>query len=247
MSAGDTPILAARGVTKRFGSVVALEDASVEFEAGTITCLVGDNGAGKSTLVGVLAGVHPPTEGEVRFRGEPVGFDSPREARARGIATVHQELALLPLMSIWRNFVLGSEPTSGSLGLLDAERARETARSAMGEVGIEIPDLDRPAQVLSGGERQSLAIARALHSGAEVLILDEPTASLGVRQTRTVLEAVERARDAGAAVVLVTHDPHQAHPVGDRFVVLMQGEVIADASGDEMSLERLRELMAGEE
>ena len=152
-------------------------------------------------------------------------------------------------MSIWRNFFLGSEPTTGwgPFRRLDAERCREVSREAVEEIGVEIRDPDQPAETLSGGERQSLAIARALHFGADVLILDEPTASLGVKQTRTVLDVIEQARDDGVAVVLVTHNPQHAHPVGDRFVVLRRGEVVADEDAEEMSLERLTGLMAGEE
>lgn len=247
MSRRDVP-LATEKVTKRFGRVLALSDASIEIESGTITCLLGDNGAGKSTLVGVLTGVYPPTEGHVLVHGEPVSFRSPRDARARGIATVYQDLSLLPLMSIWRNFFLGSEPTRGRgpLSALDVAHCRRTAAEAVEAIGVEVRDPDQPAETLSGGERQSLAIARALHFGADVLILDEPTASLGVRQTRTVLDATKHARDEGAAVVLVTHNPHHAHPVGDRFVVLRRGEVVADDPAGEMPLERLTDLMAGE-
>ncbi|MDX1647523.1 MAG: ATP-binding cassette domain-containing protein [Longimicrobiales bacterium] len=246
---GGEILLEAVDVGKRFGSVVALRDASMSVEAGTITCLLGDNGAGKSTLVGVLTGVHEPTSGQVRVRGQPVVFSSPREARARGIATVYQDLALLPLLSIWRNFFLGSEPTvgRGPLRRLDIRRCQDVARAAVEEIGVEVRDPDQPVEALSGGERQSLAIARALHFGADVLILDEPTASLGVKQTRTVIEAMERARSEGVGVVLVTHNPRHAHPVGDRFVVLLRGEVVADASADDMSLERLTGLMAGEQ
>lgn len=248
MSGGGPAALEARRISKRFGSVLALQEASVRIEAGAITCLLGDNGAGKSTLVGVLTGVYPPTEGQVVVGGAEVSFASPRDARARGIATVYQDLALLPLMSIWRNFFLGSEPTRGwgPFSTLDVEQCRRTAREAVEAIGVEVRDPDQPAQTLSGGERQSLAIARALHFGADVLILDEPTASLGVKQTRTVLEATERARDEGVAVVLVTHNPHHAHPVGDRFVVLRRGEVVADDPADDMPLDRLTGLMAGE-
>lgn len=248
MSRHGDVALATLNVSKRFGRVSALRDVSMEIESGTITCLLGDNGAGKSTLVGVLAGVHPPTEGQVLVHGEAVSLRSPRDARARGIATVYQDLSLLPLMSIWRNFFLGSEPTRGPgpLGALDVGFCRRTAAEAVEAIGVEVRDPDQPVETLSGGERQSLAIARALHFGADVLILDEPTASLGVRQTRTVLEATEHARHEGAAVVLVTHNPHHAHPVGDRFVVLRRGEVVADDPVEEMPLERLTELMAGE-
>ncbi|MBW3534311.1 MAG: ATP-binding cassette domain-containing protein [Gemmatimonadetes bacterium] len=241
------PLLEARGVSKRFGGVAALEDASFEVRAGAITCLLGDNGAGKSTLVALLSGVHAPTAGELLRDGQPVSFASPRDARRRGVETVYQDLALVPLMSVWRNFFLGSEPTVGwgPLRRLDASRCRELAREALERTGIRVGDPDRAVATLSGGERQSLAIARALHHGADVLILDEPTAALGVRQTRTVLRAMESAREQGAGVVFVTHNPRHAHPVGDRFVVLRRGRVVADATREAMPLERLTELMAG--
>jgi simple sugar transport system ATP-binding protein len=242
------PRLEARDVTMRFGGVVALEHASLAARAGEVTCLLGDNGAGKSTLIKVLAGVHPPTDGVCLLDGEAVRFRSPREALSRGIATVYQDLAMVPLMSVWRNFFLGSEPTSGRgpFRRIDVGRCRDETRAELAAMGIELRDPDQPVGSLSGGERQAVAIARALHFGARVLILDEPTAALGVRQSERVLEHVRTAADRGVAVVFVTHTPHHAHPVGDRFVVLRRGRVVADEPREALPVEQLEALMAGE-
>ena len=241
------PRLEARDVSMRFGGVVALEHASLSARAGEVTCLLGDNGAGKSTLIKVLAGVHPPTGGACLLDGETVRFRSPREALSRGIATVYQDLAMVPLMSVWRNFFLGSEPTSGRgpFRRIDADRCREETRAELAAMGIELRDPEQPVGSLSGGERQAVAIARALHFGARVLILDEPTAALGLRQSERVLEHVRTAADRGVAVVFVTHTPHYAHPVGDRFVVLRRGRVVADELREAMPVEQLAALMAG--
>ncbi len=226
---GSPPVLAARGVGKRFGSVVALDDVALEVRPGSVTCLLGDNGAGKSTLIKALSGVHLPTAGRIEVDGRPVVLDSPRAARRHGVATVHQDPAVIPLMSVWRNFFLGREPTRGRgpLRRLDVSTARTETRSALAEFGIRVDDVDRPLATLSGGERQSVAIARAAHTGARVLILDEPTAALGVKQSALVLDRIERARDAGLAVLLVSHNPHHAARVGDTFVVLRHGGVTA--------------------
>jgi len=242
------PRLEACDVTMRFGGVVALEHASLAARAGEVTCLLGDNGAGKSTLIKVLAGVHPPTDGVCLLDGEVVRFRSPREALSRGIATVYQDLAMVPLMSVWRNFFLGSEPTSGRgpFHRINVGRCRDETRAELAAMGIKLRDPDQPVGSLSGGERQAVAIARALHFGARVLILDEPTAALGVRQSERVLEHVRTAADRGVAVVFVTHTPHHAHPVGDRFVVLRRGRVVADEPREALPVEQLAALMAGE-
>jgi simple sugar transport system ATP-binding protein len=240
------PILRVENVSKRFGRVTALRDVSLEVAAGRVTCLLGDNGAGKSTLIGILAGVHRPTDGRYLLDGEPVTFSSPREALGRGIATVYQDLAMIPLMSVWRNFVLGAEPEVGR-GLLRRLNVAACVRAAGEEIarlGVEIRDLTQPVGTLSGGERQAVAIARAIHFGARVLILDEPTAALGVRQAAAVLEYVKRARERGVGVVVITHNPHHAMAVGDRFMVLRQGQVVADRARGEIQAEELGDLMA---
>ena len=244
------PLLRVERVSKRFGNITALEDVSMVVEAGKVTCLLGDNGAGKSTLVGILSGVHRPTSGRLLVDGREAVFGSPREALEAGIATVHQDLALIPLMSIWRNFFLGLEPTRGfgPFRRIDVKRCREIARENLAAMGIEVRDPDQPVGTLSGGERQAVAISRALYFGARVLILDEPTAALGVKQAGVVLRYIARARDRGVGVVFITHNPHHAYAVGDRFVVLKRGRVDAEYGREDVRVEELvRWLSGGEE
>jgi simple sugar transport system ATP-binding protein len=247
LAPGDSPVLAARGVARRFGRVTALEDASLDVRAGRVTCLLGDNGAGKSTLIKILAGVHRPSEGHVEVDGREVALDSPRAARRHGIATVYQDLAVIPLMSVWRNFFLGREPTvgRGPFRRLDAAACRRQTRAALESFAIAVDDVDRPLGTLSGGERQSVAIARAVHSGARALILDEPTAALGVRQARLVLDHIGRTRDAGVGILLVTHNPRHALDVGDDFVILRRGRVAVRATRGEVELADLAAAMSG--
>lgn len=238
-----------RSVSKYFGNVVALKDVSATFTPGEVTCILGDNGAGKSTLIKILAGVHVPDEGDYLVDGEPVLFENPRDALARGIATVYQDLAMIPLMSVWRNFFLGNEPVRGR-GLarrLDVETAKRTVREEMGKMGIDIRDPDQPVGTMSGGERQSLAIARAVYYGAKVLILDEPTAALGVKQAGIVLRHIVMAKKRGLTVLLISHNPNHAYPVGDHFIVLRRGRLEGDFRKEELPLERLMTLMAGGE
>ncbi len=243
------PLLEAVEVVKRYGRVTALDGVSLAAAPGEVVCLLGDNGAGKSTLVKILTGVEPPTAGRLRMDGAPVTFAFPREARERGVATVHQDLALVPLLSVWRNFVLGAEPTRGRgpFRRLDVRAGERLARERLAILGIDVGDVRRAAGTLSGGEGQAVAIARALHYGARVLIMDEPTAALGVRQAAVVLDQVARARARGVGVVLVTHNPHHAAPVGDRFVVLRRGRVVAATPRGEATPEELARLMAGED
>ena len=243
------PVLELRQATMRFGGVVALDDVSLSVSPGRVTCLLGENGAGKSTVIGILSGVQRPTRGEVLVDGRAVTLASPRQAHALGIATVYQTLALVPLMAVWRNFFLGEEPTRGRgpLRRLDVARCRRESRDALETMGIALRDVDRPVGALSGGERQAIAIARALHFGARVLILDEPTAALGVKQAEIVLEQVARARERGAAVLLVTHNPAHALRAGDDFVVLRRGRLAARLPAAEATIERLARLMGGDE
>jgi simple sugar transport system ATP-binding protein len=244
---GTPPLLELRDVGKDYGSVIALDGISTTVEAGEVTCVLGDNGAGKSTLIKILSGVHPADRGRVLLDGDPVTFGAPREALDAGIATVYQDLATIPLMAIWRNFFLGAEPTRGWGPFLrfDAARARETTRTALAAMGIDIRDPDQPVGTLSGGERQSVAVARAVHFGARVLILDEPTSALGVKQAGVVLRYVAQARDRGVGAVLITHNPHHAYPVGDRFLVLNRGRSLGNLAKGEVSREELTRLMAG--
>ena len=249
MSSNGGPLLEVKGISKYFGSVIALKDVSMFVRAGEVTCLLGDNGAGKSTLIKTLSGVYKADEGEYLFEGEPMDFRSPRDALERGIATVYQDLAMIPLLSIWRNFFLGSEPTKGwgPFRRYDVEYATATTRDELGKMGIDIRDPDQPVGTLSGGERQSVAIARAVHFGAKVLILDEPTASLGVKQAGVVLRYIVQAKQRGIGVIFISHNPHHAYPVGDHFVILRRGQVYGDFTRDELALEGLVQMMAGGE
>jgi simple sugar transport system ATP-binding protein len=242
-----TSLLELDGVGKHFGSVIALRDVSLQVDPGSVTCVLGDNGAGKSTLIKVLSGVYPATEGTVRVDGKPVHFSSPRDALGEGIATVYQDLATVPLMSVWRNFFLGSEPTRGygPLRRLDVKHARAVARAELLRMGIDIRDVDQPVGTLSGGERQAVAIARAVHFGAKVLILDEPTSALGVKQSGVVLRYVVQAKERGVAVVFITHNPHHAYLVGDHFLLLNRGRMTDNWTREEVTLDALVRAMAG--
>lgn len=247
MSDKATPLLEIKNVSKFFGSVIALQDVSAFVRAGEVTCLLGDNGAGKSTLIKVLAGVHKPTEGEYFFDGQQMDFNSPRDALDNGIATVYQDLAMIPLMAVWRNFFLGAEPTKGwgPFKRYDVDFAKEVSISELGKMGIDIRDPEQTVGTLSGGERQSVAIARAVYFGAKVLILDEPTAALGVKQAGVVLKYILQARNRGIGVIFITHNPHHAYPVADHFVILRRGTVYGDFTKEELPLEQLVQMMAG--
>jgi simple sugar transport system ATP-binding protein len=246
-SATRVPALEVRAISKYFGSVNALEDISMAVYPGEVTCVLGDNGAGKSTLIKILSGVHVPDQGEVLYEGEPVTFAGPRDARARGIATVFQDLATVPLMSVWRNFFLGNEPTKGRgpLQRMDIKGAQRIMREELAKMGIDLRDPSQTVGTLSGGERQAVAIARAVYFGAKVLILDEPTSALGVRQSGIVLKYVVQAREMGRAVIFITHNPHHAYPVGDRFVLLKRGRMLGSYAKAETSIEALTSMMAG--
>ncbi|MEU4246616.1 ATP-binding cassette domain-containing protein [Amycolatopsis sp. NPDC026612] len=240
-------LLEVRDIGKTYGSVIALRDVSTVVNAGEVTCVLGDNGAGKSTLIKILAGVHQHDRGEFLVDGEPVRFSSPREALDRGIATVYQDLAVVPLMSVWRNFFLGSEPTTGfgPFKMLDRKKGRETTKKALSDMGIDLRDVEQPVGTLSGGERQCVAIARAVYFGAKVLILDEPTAALGVKQAGVVLKYVAQARDRGLGVVLITHNPHHAYPVADRFLLLKRGAPLGAYEKKDIDINELTRQMAG--
>ncbi|MBB3115609.1 Galactose/methyl galactoside import ATP-binding protein MglA [Corynebacterium bovis DSM 20582 = CIP 54.80] len=238
------PVVELRSVSKSFGRYDALRDVSLSVPAGTVTCVLGDNGAGKSTLIRTLSGLHRPTSGEILVDGEPVRFRGPRDAIDAGIATVHQDLAVVGQMSVWRNFFLGQELT-GRTGTLRQREMRRVTAGALREMGIDLADVDVPVGSLSGGQRQVVAIARAVHFGARVVILDEPTAALGVKQSGMVLRFVAAARERGIGVVLITHNPHHAYLVGDRFLLLNMGRVVLDAAYGDVSLEQLTLEMAG--
>ncbi len=240
-------LLELENISKYYGNIIALRGVSTYVNAGEVTCVLGDNGAGKSSLIKILAGVHKQSEGTIRMNGEEVSFDSPRQALAAGIATVYQDLAMVPLMSVWRNFFLGAEPTKnlGPLKWIDKERAQSIAKSELAKMGIDIRDTEQPVGTLSGGERQSVAIARAGYFGAKVLILDEPTSALGVKQSGVVLRRVVEARNRGLAVILITHNPSHAYPVGNRFLILDRGHSMGSFAKEDIKLEELTQMMAG--
>jgi len=244
-----TPLIEARNVTKYFGPVVALKDISVRIMPGEVHCLLGDNGAGKSTLIKIFSGVFPPDGGELYVEGRPVRFQSPKEAMDRGIATVYQDLAMIPLMSIVRNFFLGREPTvgAGPFRRFDLKTAEAIARRALTEIGIEVRDVHQAVGTLSGGERQSVAIARAVHFGARVLILDEPTSALGVKEAAVVLRYIVEAKKRGVGVVFITHNVHHAWAVGDVFTVLNRGRSMGTFRREEITREAVLQMMAGGE
>ncbi len=249
MSASVAPLLEVQEVSKYFGSVIALKDISMSVNAGEVMCLLGDNGAGKSTLIKIFSGVHPPSEGRFLVEGTEVKFSSPRDALNAGIATVYQDLAMIPLMSISRNFFLGSEPTVGwgPFRRFNLEYADRITREELAKMGIQVRDTAQPVGTLSGGERQSVAIARAVYLGAKVLILDEPTAALGVKEAGVVLRYIAQARARGLGVIFITHNVHHAYPIGDRFTLLNRGRSYGTFSKEEVSREEVVAMMAGGE
>ncbi|BDS49673.1 MULTISPECIES: ATP-binding cassette domain-containing protein [Rhodoluna] len=242
-----TNALELKNVEKSFGSVIALQNISVEVAKGQVTCILGDNGAGKSTLIKTLSGVHKPSKGEFLFEGQPVELASPRDALAMGIATVFQDLATIPLMTVWRNFFLGNEIRKGfgPFKWLDVKQMKEITKKELLAMGIDLRDVNQPIGTLSGGERQSVAIARSVYFGAKVLILDEPTSALGVRQSGIVLKYVLAAKDRGVSVVFITHNPHHAFLVGDRFYLLNRGRMLNRFERANVELEELTKAMAG--
>ncbi len=242
-----TAIIEVRDIGKTYGSVIALREVTTTVNAGEVTCVLGDNGAGKSTFIKILAGAHEHTNGDFIVDGVSRNFSSPRAALNLGIATVYQDLAVVPLMPVWRNFFLGSEITKGvgPLRRLDIRQMKRITKEELAAMGIDLRDVDQPIGTLSGGERQCVAIARAVYFGARVLILDEPTAALGVRQSGVVLKYIAKARDRGLGVIFITHNPHHAYPVGDRFMLLRRGRSMGSFPKAEMTLDELVQMMAG--
>ncbi|OON81919.1 ABC transporter ATP-binding protein [Streptomyces tsukubensis] len=241
------PLVELDDVSKYYGNIRALEGVSLEVHSGEISCVLGDNGAGKSTLIKIISGLHQHDAGTFRIDGTETRLGSPRDALDRGIATVYQDLSVVPLMPVWRNFFLGSEPLKGTVPFrrMDVQFMRETTRAELLRMGIDLRDVDQPIGTLSGGERQCVAIARAVYFGAKVLVLDEPTAALGVKQSGVVLKYVAAARDAGLGVVLITHNPHHAYLVGDRFVLLKRGTMAGSHLKSEIALDELTRQMSG--
>nr|WP_298690444.1 ATP-binding cassette domain-containing protein [uncultured Dongia sp.] len=247
MSKSNAPLIEVRDLVKNFGPVIALNGVSLSVNAGEVLCLLGDNGAGKSTLIKTLSGVHKPSQGDFLVDGEKIAFESPRDALNAGIATVYQDLAMIPLMSITRNFFMGREPLKrvGPLKFMDMGFADKVAREEMVRIGIDIRNPQQAVGTLSGGERQCVAIARAVYFGAKVLILDEPTSALGVRQTSMVLKYIFQVRQKGLGVIFITHNVRHAHAVGDRFTVLNRGKTLGTYAKSEIELDDLQNLMAG--
>jgi simple sugar transport system ATP-binding protein len=247
--ADNGALIEAQGVSKFFGSVIALQDISMAVEGGEVMCLLGDNGAGKSTLIKLLSGVFQPDEGRLLLEGEDANFHSPRDALGKGIGTVYQDLATIPLLSVARNFFLGKEPVRslGPFKVYDKAEADKVSRSELRRIGIDIRDPEQPVGTLSGGERQSLAIARAVYFGAKVLILDEPTSALGVKEAGTVLRYIVQARERGLAVIFISHNVHHAFPVGDKFTVLNRGQSMGTFNKADITRAELETMMAGGE
>lgn len=241
------PIIQMENIRKHFGNVIALNGVTFDVQPGECHCLLGDNGAGKSTFIKTMSGVHKPTSGTIAFEGRPMSFQSPRDAMEAGIATVFQDLAMIPLMSVTRNFFMGREPTRGRSPFkrFDIERANAVTMEEMRRMGINLRAPDQAVGTLSGGERQTVAIARAVYFGAKVLILDEPTSALGVRQTSNVLATIARVRAQGVGVVFISHNVRHALAVGDRFTVLNRGQTLGTARKGEIDASAPQDMMAG--
>ena len=219
------PLLEARNIYKRFGGVHALENVTFRLDAGEVVALAGDNGAGKSTLIKIISGVFPPDEGELRYHGKPVALGNPQDARSRGIETIYQDLALADNLDVGANIFLGREPMRRVFGLpvMDRRRMRAEAAHALEALDIGLDRLDRPVRALSGGQRQCIAIARAIHWNARVLIMDEPTAALGVPEQRRVVALIRSLKLSGVGVVFISHNLADIFDVSDRIVVLRRG------------------------
>jgi simple sugar transport system ATP-binding protein len=242
-----TPLVRLTDAGKHYGNIIALQGVTLEVSGSEVTCVLGDNGAGKSTLIKIISGLHQHDDGSYEVEGEPVRFTSPRQALDHGIATVYQDLAVVPLMPVWRNFFLGNEVRRGigPASRMDIDFMRKTTKKELLDMGIDLRDVDQPIGTLSGGERQCVAISRAVYFGAKVLILDEPTAALGVKQSGVVLRYIVQARERGLGVVFITHNPYHAYPVGDRFLILKRGRSLGYWEKAEISHAQLTGLMAG--
>jgi simple sugar transport system ATP-binding protein len=244
---GREPLFELRAISHSYGRNKAIFDVNLAVWPGEVVALVGDNGAGKSTLLKIFAGYLEPTSGNLRFMGEEVRFGSPARARAVGIEAVYQDLAIVDQLSLWRNFFLGKEITRkiGPLRILERRRMRREAETAITRLGLtRIRSAEQPVWALSGGERQSVAITRAIYFGAKLLLLDEPTAALSVRETRNVLASIEQARDHGLGVLYIDHNMSHVLPVADRIVLLEHGRIVRTIDRGEIGVEELQELIA---
>jgi simple sugar transport system ATP-binding protein len=242
-----TPLVRLTDAGKNYGNIIALQGVTLDVSGSEVTCVLGDNGAGKSTLIKIISGLHHHDHGTYEVEGAQVNFSSPRQALDHGIATVYQDLAVVPLMPVWRNFFLGNEVRKGvgPVSRMDIDFMRKTTKKELLDMGIDLRDVDQPIGTLSGGERQCVAISRAVYFGAKVLILDEPTAALGVKQSGVVLRYIVQARERGLGVIFITHNPHHAYPVGDRFLILKRGRSLGYYEKSEISHGQLTGLMAG--
>ncbi|MEM3407372.1 MAG: ATP-binding cassette domain-containing protein [Candidatus Aenigmatarchaeota archaeon] len=243
------PILEAKHISKRFGTVQALRDISFKLYKSEVLGLVGDNGAGKSTLIKIITGVYPADEGEIYLEGRKVCFPTPLEARKAGIETVYQDLALVECMSIYRNFFLGKEIARriGFFKFLDIKKMKEICMDELSRLGIRIRDVDENVYFLSGGERQSISIGRATFFGAKILILDEPTMALSVRETGKVLELIRKAKQSGLSVIFITHNIYHVYSVADRFIILNRGVKIGEFKKEDVTPEDISEIIASGE
>ena len=242
------PLIEIKDLVKKFGSFTALNGVSLDVYPGEVHALLGDNGAGKSTLIKVLSGVHPMTSGEIKVDGEIVNFTSPRQASDAGIGTVYQDLALNALTSVTRNFFLGREIKKGPgpLGLMQMNEMDKITIEEMSKIGINIANPNQPVGTMSGGQRQTLAIARAIYFGAKILILDEPTSALGQKQQMEVLKTIKKVQRLGnIAIILITHNEIHARLIADRYTFLSLGEVIGNGLASELGGQDVKRLMAG--
>lgn len=244
---GNRPVVEMKGIVRRFGTVVALRGIDFTVRKGEVRALMGDNGAGKSTLIKVLTGIHTPTEGQIIFDGEPVNINSPADARALGIETCYQDLALVPLMSIWRNFFLGRElgKQIGPIRWLARTEMAQQCRESLQDIGIELRSAKEKVGKLSGGERQSIAIGRAIHFGAKLLILDEPTSALSVGETNKVLTYIHNARERGMPVIFITHNVNHIYEVSDSYTIIRRGVKVGTYQKGELSLQDIADLITG--
>ena len=245
---GSTPLIEIKNLVKKFGSFTALNGVSLDVYPGEVHALLGDNGAGKSTLIKVLSGVHSATNGEIKVDGKVVNFSSPRQASDAGIGTVYQDLALNALTSVTRNFFLGREIKRGPgpFGLMNMKEMDKITSEEMSKIGINISDLDQPVGTMSGGQRQTLAIARAIYFGAKILILDEPTSALGQKQQMEVLKTIKKVQRLGnIAIILITHNEIHARLIADRYTFLSLGEVIGNGLANQLGGDDVKRLMAG--
>ena len=232
-----------KNIYKNFGTISALKNISMVTDSGKIHCVLGDNGAGKSTLVNIISGVFQPDQGEYKVNEKRALFKNPRQALNAGISTVYQNLAIIPIMNIYRNFFLGNEPIHGHLNTINKDYAIETTVKELKKFDINIEDAKRPAGTLSGGERQILAIARALYFGAKILILDEPTSALGVRESAKVVEQIAQLKEHNINVILVSHNIEQAFSLGDEFFIFKNGELVGQFNKLETSANKLRSVL----